>query len=164
VNKFHSMFLASIFSFSGFACESELVSVTHHDVTAEEMEQWMKQGILMCNTAQVEDLRNPMWSPKTNGPINPAFNNVTVTVFDHAHYYAISIGYEVPYPDAPHVLCHLSKSSQTLLYAEYFSEEVGNLEPSRKQYSEYRLLQQNQVRQIDTWSFSLSEIIGSDQD
>lgn len=153
------MLSASILCISSFACESQLVSSTHHDIAADNVEPWMRQGTLNCNFAQVEDLGNPMWDPTTRMPIDPSFDHVTVTVFDKADYYAVSIEHEKPYPDAPHVLCHLNKISHTLLYVEYTSESGGNLEPHKRSYTRYSQIKQEQVRQIDTWSFSLSEVL-----
>ncbi len=158
------MLCSSILCISSFACESKLVNSTHHDIDADDIDPWMRQGTLMCNFAQVEDLGNPMWDSKTRMPNDPSFDHVTVTVFDKADYYAISIEYKKPYPDAPHVLCHLDKSSQTLLYVQYTSESAGNLEPRTKSYTGYSQVNQGQIRQIDTWSFSLSEVFANSQE
>ena len=155
---------ASILCTSSFACGNELFSSMHHDIAADNVEPWMKKGVLECNFAQVEDLGNPMWDPATRIPKDPSFDHVTVTVFDNADYYAISIEYEKPYPDAPHVLCHMNKISQSLLYVEYTSESSGNLEPQKRTYTQYSQVKQDQVRRIDTWSFSLSEVFAKTQE
>ncbi len=118
----------------------------------------------MCNFAQVEDLGNPMWDSTTKMPNDPSFDYVTVTVFDKADYYAISIEYEKPYPDAPHVLCHLNKNSHTLLYVEYSSESAGKLGRRTKSYAGYSPVNQDQIRQIDSWSFSLSKVSPNSQE